>query len=40
MDKIIEDERIRMESKADRKNGKAKKKRASKYETKELIELK
>ena len=40
MDKVIEEERIRMEAKADRKNGKAKRKRASKYETKELIEVK
>jgi hypothetical protein len=40
MDKIIEDERIRMESKADRKNGKTKKKRTAKQETKELIEVK
>ena len=40
MDKIIEDERTRMESKVDRKNGKKKKKRTAKQETKELIEVK
>jgi tetratricopeptide (TPR) repeat protein len=40
MDKIIEDERKRMESKVDRTTGKTKKKRTAKQETKELIEVK
>lgn len=40
MDKIIEEERTRIESKVDRKNGKTKKKRGAKQEVKEMIEVK
>ena len=39
MDKIIEEERMRIESKVNRKNGKTKKKRTNTLETKSLIEV-